>query len=160
MLTQLERLSCEVDGRYASDAELQFLTDYVQSFDLRVQTYQKLQELEGTIVNQAYAKMKATDPSLFVGPNREDLVRKCHFDMVTGLRAVALTVLFSDPEALQERLLFWLQTMMRALGKERTCNVMYSVLQDVVKQQLSPAQSNLVCPILEMTRRSLGTVNS
>jgi CHAD domain-containing protein len=156
MLSQLERLSCEVDGRYANDAELQFLTDYVQSFNLRVQTYQKLQEIETVLVQQAYTKMRSLDPSIFVGPNREDLTRKCHFDMVIGLRAAAMAVLLNDPDALQERLLLWLQAIMRALGKERTCNVLYTALQETVKQNLPPAQANLVCPFLDIARRSLG----
>jgi Phycobilisome protein len=156
MLSQLERLSCEMDGRYANDAELQFLTDYVQSFDLRVQTYQKLQAIESVLVQQAYGKMRSLDPSIFVGANREDLTRKCHFDMVIGLRTAAIAVLFNDPNALQDRLLLWLQTIMRALGKERTCNVLYTALQEVVKQNLSPAQANLVCPFLELSRRTLG----
>jgi Phycobilisome protein len=159
MLSQLERLSSEIDGRYASDAELQFLTDYSQSFKLRMQTYQKLQELEGTIINQVYAKMRSTDATTFVGANREDLTRKCHFDMVTGLRAAALAVLFNNPEALQERFLLWLQTIMRALGKEQTCNLLYTTLQEVIKQHLPPPQANLICPVLETCRRSLGAIS-
>lgn len=157
MLSQLERLSREVDGRYASDTELTFMIDYVRSFNLRVQTYQKLQELEATIVQQTYNKMRAIDPSLFVGINREDLTRKCLYDLTCGYRGTATAMLLNDPDMLQERLLFWLQTVMRSLGKTRTCDVMYSAMQEVVKQHLTPPQANLVCPILEMNRRLLGS---
>ncbi len=43
MLSQLEKLSLHTDGRYATDAALQFLRDYRQSFAARLQTYQTLQ---------------------------------------------------------------------------------------------------------------------
>ncbi|MCU0523982.1 MAG: phycobilisome protein [Elainella sp. Prado103] len=158
MLSQLERLSREVDGRYASDAELTFMIDYVRSFNLRVQTYQKLQELESTIIQQTYNRMRSIDPQIFVGVNREDLTRKCLYDMTCGLRATATAVLLNDLDTLQERLLFWLQTIMRSLGKTHTCDVLYSSLQEVVKQHLTPPQANLVCPILELNRRILGSV--
>lgn len=158
MLSQLERLSREVDGRYASDAELTFAIDYVRSFNLRVQTYQKLQELESTIIQQTYAKMRAIDPSIFTGNNQEELTRKCAHDMTCGLRAIAVSVLLNDPDFLQEHFLQWLQTIMRALGKARTCDILYSTLQEVVKQHLTPPQANLVCPLMELSRRSLGTI--
>lgn len=157
MLSQLERLSREVDGRYASDAELAFAIDYVRSFNLRVQTYQKLQELEPTIVQQTYAKMRAINPAIFTGSKGEDLTRKCASDLVAGLRATAMAVLLNDTDTLQESFLLWLQTIMRALDKEQTCDTVYSVLQDVIKQHLTPPQANLVCPVLELNRRVLGT---
>lgn len=156
MLSQLERLSREVDGRYASDAELAFTIDYVRSFNLRVQTYRKLQELEPTIIRETYAKMRSVDPNIFTSNKGENLTRKCASDLVAGLRATAMAVLLNDPDTHQEQLLLWLQTVMRALGKERTCNITYTALQEVIKQHLPPPQADLVCPILEMNRRILG----
>jgi hypothetical protein len=157
MLSQLERLSREVDGRYASDLELQFITEYVQSFDLRIQTYQRLQELESTLVQQSYIKMRSIDSSLFLYSN-EDVSSKWKRDTIRVLRYTAIAVLIDEPDILRERFLLWFQTIMRAFGAQRSCNITYQVLQDMVKQSLAPAQANLVCPILELTRRSLGTI--
>lgn len=156
MLSQLEHLSREIDGRYASDAELIFAIDYVRSFNLRVQTYQKLQAIESTIVQQTYAKMRAVDPTIFTGRKQEDLTRKCNSDLVSVWRATALAVLLNDSDVLQERVLLWLQTIMRALGKEKTCDIVYSALQEIVKEHLTPPQAELICPILELNRRMLG----
>jgi hypothetical protein len=157
MLSQFERLSREIDGRYATDAELSFTIDYIRSFNLRVQTYQKLQELESTIVQQTYAKMRAIDPSIFVGNGQQDLTQQCVSDMVQVLRASAKAILLNDPNTLKEDLLLWLQSIMRAFGKERTCDILYSSLQEVVKQHFTPPQANLICPILELDHRILGT---
>lgn len=158
MLSQLKRLSLEVDGRYASDAELQFMSDYVKSFNLRLQTYQKLQELESKLLEQTYAKMRSLDPTLFM-QGKEDFTHKWKTDTTRTLRYIAVAVLINDPDTLRERLLLWFQTILHAFGMEQAAGVTYQILQEVVKQDLTPPQAGLVCPILELTRRSLGGVS-
>lgn len=155
MLSQLERLSVEADGRYATDAELQFIAEYLQSFNLRVQTYLRIQAIESTIIQQVQAKMQTLDPTLFHSSG-EDLTGKWKRDTLRVLRYSAVAMLLNDPDTLRERLLFWMQAIMRAFGAQRSCNVTYEVMQDVVRQHLTPPQANLFCPILELDRRSLG----
>lgn len=43
MLTQFSNLSVNTDGRYATDSELEFINDYLESMAMRVQTYEKIQ---------------------------------------------------------------------------------------------------------------------
>lgn len=157
MLSQLERLSREVDGRYASDAELSFAIDYVRSFNLRVQTYQKLQELEISLVQQAYEKMRAIDPTIF-SYNGSDISAKWKRDTLRVMRYVAIAVLMDDADTFRERMLLWFQTIMRAFSAQRSCNLTYQVLQEIVKQSLTVPQANLVCPMLELSRRTLGVI--
>jgi hypothetical protein len=157
MLSQLEHLSREVDGRYASDAELTFAIDYVRSFTLRVQTYQNLQELESTIIQQTYAKMQTIDSTIFNSAGA-DISSKWKRDTVRVLRYVAVAVLTDDADTFKERMLLWFQTIMRAFSAQRSCNLTYQVMQDVIKQLLTAPQANLVCPMLDLSRRTLGTV--
>ena len=157
MLSQIQRLTLETEGRYATDEELGFLADYTRSFNLRVQTYQKIQECEAAIVQQVQTKMRATDPTLFRSGN-EDITAKWKRDTLRVLRYAAAAMLIDDPETLREQFLFWFQTIMRAFSAQRSCNVTYTVMQEVVKQHLIPQQANLFLPILEVTRRMLGTV--
>ncbi len=157
MLSQIERLSREVDGRYASDAELTFAIDYVRSFNLRVQTYQKLQEIESMLVQQTYSKMRALDPTVFDSAGT-DISAKWKRDTLRVLRYVAIAVLMDDADTFRERLLLWFQTIMRAFSAQRSCNLTYQVMQDVIKQSLTTPQANLVCPLLELSRRTLGTI--
>lgn len=155
MLSQLQRLSQEIDGRYATDTELQFLTEIAQTFHLRAQTYQKLQAVEAAIIQQVQAKMQALDPTLFRSGS-EDITAKWRRDTLRVLRYSAIAMLLNDPDTLRDRLLFWMQTVMKAFGAQRSCNVTYEVMQDIVKQHLTPPQAKLFCPILELNRRSLG----
>lgn len=155
MLSQLERLSLDVDGRYAADDELQFVSDYVQSFYLRVETYQKLQAAEAAIVQQVQARMRAIAPELLKNGD-EDLTAKWKRDTIRVLRYSAVAMLLNDPDSLRDRLLVWMQTIMRAFGAQRSCDMTYRIMQEVVKQHLTPIQASLFCPILELNRRSLG----
>lgn len=155
MLSQLTRLSLETDGRYATDEELSFLSEYTRSYSLRLQTYQKLQAAETTIVQQVLAKLRSLDPSL-LRSNGEDVSGKWKRDTIRVLRYSAIAMLLNDSDTLQERLLFWMQTVMRAFAAQRSCNVTYEIMQEVIKQHLSPTQASIFCPILELNRRLLG----
>lgn len=157
MLTQLERLSREIDGRYANDAELIFAIDYVRSFNLRVQTYQRLQELETTLIQQTYDRLQSLEPTVF-NHDGTDLTHKWKQDTLRTLRYVAVAVLIDDPDAFQEQMLLWFQTVMRAFKAQRSCNLTYQVMQAVVKQNLTSPQADLVCPLLELCRQKLGLV--
>lgn len=157
MLSQANKLSLQVDGRYATDEELQFFNQYTQSYGLRLQTYQKLQASEASIVNQVYTKMKAIDPMLFHSGN-EDISQKWKRDTMRVLRYSAAAMLLNDPETMQERFLLWFQTIMRAFSAQRSCEVTYQVMQEVVKQHLTATQAALFCPILELNRRALGAI--
>jgi hypothetical protein len=155
MLSQLQKLSFETDGRYATDEELRFVGDYLKTYSLRLQTYQRLQELESTIVQQVYAKMQATDPTLFQS-GTEDVSAKWKRDTIRVLRYSAIAMLLNDPDTLCERLLYWMQTIMKAFGAQRSCRVTYKVMQDVVRNYLTPDQASVFCPILEVNSRLLG----
>lgn len=155
MLNQLERLCFETDGRYATDAELEFLSVYCNSFNLRIQTYLKLQELEPLLVQQAFQKLRSIDPAIF-HYNRVDASAKWKQDTIRVLRHVAVAVLLDDPGSLQEQFLIWFQTIMKAFGTQKSCDLTYQVLQEVVKYNLTARQAGLVCPVLELTRLVLG----
>ncbi len=156
MLTQLDYLSRTADGRYASDTELAFLEHYHQSFALRLRTYQKLQAAEGKLLQALQARLQQEEPSLFHG---EDLAtqRKCDFDTRCILRACLVALLLNDPEVLKERMLYWLQTIMRTFKHhQHRCDMNYRVLQDIVRQSLPESESALMYPLLELTRSMLG----
>jgi len=157
MLSQLQKLSCETDGRYATDEELEFVSEFGRSFYLRVQTYQQLQAMETVIVQQVLTKMQFLDPALLHHHNA-DVTAKWQRDTIRVLRYSAIAMLLNDPDSLRDRLLFWFRTIMKAFGAERCCNVTYAVMQDVVKQHLTASQASLFCPILEMNRQILGAV--
>ncbi|MEB3293078.1 MAG: phycobilisome protein [Synechococcales bacterium] len=157
MLSQMQRLSVEADGRFATDDELRFLANYVKSYELRVQTYQRLQELEDTILQQMYDRLKANDPNFF-RKNNVDMTAKCRRDISYTLRYCAACLLIDDPDALQEHVLLWQQTIVRAFGKQRSNQQIHTVLQELVKRHLPPQQAGLLLPHLDTCCRILGGI--
>lgn len=158
MITQLEHLTRIADGRYATDRELKFLQDYILSFALRVQVYRKIQAAEATILQQVEEKMQILDPHLFLS-NQGDMTSKWKRDTIRVLRYSAITLLLDDPDLLRDRLLFWMQTIMKAFNAQQSCNVTYHVMQQVVQNVLTPDEASLFCPILELNRSILGTTS-
>jgi Phycobilisome protein len=157
MLSQLQKLSRDTEGRYATDEELQFLQNYLESYSLRLQTYQRLHELESTIMQQVYDQLRSQEPEMF-RRNTEDLSAIWKRDTLRVLRYSAVALLLDDPETLRESLLYWMQSLMRAFKMQRNCQVTYEVMQKVVKESLTPPQAHLLCAVLEVDRQVLGVV--
>jgi len=158
MLSKLQKLSWDTDGRYASDEELRFIADYLQSYGVRLQTYQRLQQLEMTIVQEVYQKVWAIDPNLFMS-GTEDVSSKWERDTIRVLRYSAVAMLLNDTDTLCEKLLYWMQTIMKAFGAQQSCKVTYEEMQKVVKNHLSADQASVFGPVLEVNKRLLGIVS-
>lgn len=156
MLSQFKALSNKVDGRYATDAELQFIEDYLSSFSLRKHIYLKLQSLEATIVNEVQERIRASEPKL-MERGGQNLANKWKQDTIRVLRYSAIAVLLDDAELHQERFLFWFQTVMRAFGTQQSCDMTYTIMQDVIQKHLKPLEFQIVQPIIELNRAALGT---
>lgn len=155
MLSQLQTLVREVDGRYATDTELMFLQNYLQTARLRFSAYQKIQKAEKDIIQQVKQKLKSTEPQL-LRRGKVDLSAKWQRDTMRVLRYCAHALLIADEEGLEEGFLLWFQSVMRAFKAQHSCDITYKVMQDVVRQHLTPQEAELFCPILAQARLLLG----
>ncbi len=155
MLSQKNSLATTTDGRYASNAELDFLEKYLESYAARLRIYQKLCSCERAIVQDAYKKVQAINPNLLMQGNT-NISAKWKQDTLRVLRYSATALLLDDSQMLKERLLFWFQTIMRAFGTERSCEITYIVMQEVIQNYLTAEEVRLFSPILELNRTTLG----
>ncbi|MEM9213722.1 MAG: phycobilisome protein [Cyanobacteria bacterium P01_F01_bin.150] len=155
MLSQCEDLSQSTEGRYATDAELDFFLEYVESYPKRLSLYQKLQTVESDIVETVHQRIMADHPHLLKN-NKRDITVKWKRDTVRTLRVSAVAILLDDPTTLQERYLLWFQSVMGAFKAQKSCDITYSIMQEVVHHFLEPDESSLLIPILELNRTALG----
>jgi Phycobilisome protein len=156
MLSQLQQLSRESDGRYATDAELKFIADYANSYPVRLSAYRKIQAAEQVLVRQVMAKVRSLEPEAFKYKDT-DITKKCERDILYVLHYSALALILSDTIMLQERLLLWFQTIMRSFeDHQRRSDMVYRVMQDVVRQHLTSEEATIFCQILELDRHFLG----
>lgn len=121
MLSKLQQLGTNVDGRYASDDELQFMDTYIGSFDTRVEAYQRIKAVEKEIVETVLVKIQASYPKV-LKPKGEDMQAKWKQDTFRVLRHSAMTVLLDDPDLLRQQFLYWFQTIMQAFGAQEACD--------------------------------------
>ncbi|NET32548.1 MAG: phycobilisome protein [Cyanothece sp. SIO1E1] len=149
MLSQLDRLSLEADGRYATVEELQCFKEYFRSFKLRLIVYQKIQVAEEKIVRQVENRIRARDPDLFRKPSH-DITAVCRRDIKIVLRNTATTLLSNDLDHLRDCLLLWHQTIICSFKIQHVSAMIYQEIQAVLKQYLTPQENALLCPILEL----------
>lgn len=156
MLSQLYTLTNELDGRYATDAELQACAGYAASYQLRQSAYQKLQMAEKRIFQQVQVRIRQMDPNAMPADNPE-LRSKCERDTLFVMRNSAIALLLNDTRFLEAEVLMWLQTIMRSFkDHQRYSDLTYRAMQAVVQEYLTPAEADLFYPILELNRKFLG----
>ncbi len=156
MLSQLKKLSVDMDGRYANDIELNFLIDYAKSYDLRLRTYRKLSIAEKEIVQQVEQRLKSLDPKM-LADGGQDLTRKWRQDTIRVLRQSSAALLTNDLDGLRDGFLLWFQSIMKAFRAQRSCEATYTIMQSVIQKHLTIEEAELFLPILEMNRTALGS---
>lgn len=157
MLSPMYALGTQMDGRYATDSELHLAGKYVESYTLRLSAYCKIQAAETQIVQQVQTRIRQIDPNILVY-DRVDVSKTCERDLLYVLRYSAIALLTNSTTLLEERVLLWLQTIMRSFkDHQRRCDLTYQVMQEVITQYLTPAEAALFSPILELDRQFLGT---
>lgn len=153
MLKQLDRLTMEADGRYATESELQFLKNYLQSVDSRISCYEKIRDASEDIIDRVKAEKNACnqengDTLFYLGV--EDRADTCIRDMKGVLRCGAAAILINDPERMRDAVLLWYYTIVRAFNYARDTQTIYPVLEKIVNSYLTPEEQQLAKPILKL----------
>ncbi|VXD18921.1 conserved hypothetical protein [Planktothrix serta PCC 8927] len=149
MLTQLQRLSVEVDGRYATPEELDFLRSYLETFKYRVSAYQKIKKNESVIIDQIQDKLLQQNPEIFI-QGSVDFTSKWRLDTIRVLRYSALALLIDDPDYLRERLLVWFATILQAFKVQNLTQLTYQGMSDVIESYLTPEENDLFLPLIKL----------
>lgn len=156
MLKQLARLSNESEGRYASSAELQFIKDYLESVDTRISAYEKIQVASAEIVSKVAEIRSAAEPELFAKVSQVDGTTVCRRDFTNILRHSAAALLFDDRDRMPENFLLWYKTIVRTFHYDRAAGVTYKLIQEIAQDYLTPTESALFNPILQLNQVVLG----
>jgi len=149
MLKPLARLSVETDGRYATDAELQFMEDYFASVEKRIATYEKVRDAEPKIIEKVEKQKQEINPELFK-LNGRDITGICRRDMIDILRCSAGAMLLSDMDYLRDNMLIWYRTIVRAYQYDRHDDTIYKLLENNTKAHLGPEEAKFMIPVLQL----------
>ncbi|EAZ91291.1 globin family protein [Crocosphaera chwakensis] len=153
MLTQLKKLAQECDDRYASDTELKFLTDYLEEIDQRINTYDKIRNIENKLIEQIDIKAKSVDPNAFDKCGK-DVSSICERDRKHTMRFLATAMLFNEPDKLRNTLL-WQSIIMRAFKDENSSKLTYEIMAEVMNEEFNDEEVKLVNPVLQLVQMML-----
>ncbi|EAZ90518.1 globin family protein [Crocosphaera chwakensis] len=156
MLTQFSKLSLDTDRRYATDSELKFIEDYLESVDMRIQTYEKIMASEEAILQEVDAKMHELNENNCLYKMDEHGKEICRRDRKQAIKYSSAAMLVNDLDRLRDGLLIWLQTIVRAVGYERFVRNHYPIIQEVIKQYLTAEEAKFILPALQLDCTILG----
>lgn len=154
MITLLESVLERADGAYISPQDLLSLDRSIASWQKRRETYDLVQKQEKAIIEKILQRFQKKAPD-FAKHFNEEGIDKCRRDMSLVLRYCATAMLLQDEELLKDRLLYWMQNIMRALRLQKINDPMYQLMQQVVEEQLPPENSNLMQPYLKIAHEWL-----
>lgn len=148
MITLLENVLERSDGNYISAEDLEKLDQSIVSWQSRRETYNLLQAKENAIISQVLTQFQSQNSQLAQKMGNE-LMEKCQRDLTLVLRHCAMAMLLQDKALLEERLLFWMQNIMRALRRQKICDRLYSLLEQVLPEHLPPENVHLLLPYVK-----------
>lgn len=154
MLKQLSRLSIETDGRYATDAELAFIKDYLATVDQRISAYEKIRNAEQEIVTEVGETSCAIAPQLFPKSD-EKFISFCDRDRRSVLRISAASMLLGERDALLNGFLCWYQTIVKCFKYRPNAKITYDLMPKVINKHLSEDESKFMNPIMALNRSIL-----
>ncbi|HEY9749913.1 MAG TPA: hypothetical protein V6C63_14605 [Allocoleopsis sp.] len=146
----LEKNILEADGRYLNAQELNPLEQYLQSYKVRLETYQQLRDQSDKLVLQALRKLAQAYPEII-----QQHGQRCKYDMTEVLRYIAVSILRDDEVFFKEQMMSWLDTILLAHRKTSQCTIAYRALQEAINSSLSAVSSSLVRPYLDIVLQSL-----
>jgi hypothetical protein len=146
----LEKNILEADGRYLDSRELDPLEQYLQSYKVRLETYQQLRDHSDKLVLQSLRKLAQAYPEII-----QQHGQRCKYDMTEVLRYIAVAILRDDEVFFKEQMMSWLDTILLAHRKTSQCTIAYRALQEAIPSTLSSPSSSLVRPYLDIVLQSL-----
>jgi len=154
MITLLENVVERSDGSYISSQDLLTLDRSIASWQMKREVYDLVQTQENEIIDRVLINFQEQLPAL-AQQLSEDILNKCRRDLTLVLRYCAMAMLFQDEELLKDRLLSWMQNIMRALRHQKINNCVYQLLQQEVQEKLPQEQANLMLPYLKIAHEWL-----
>jgi hypothetical protein len=155
MLKQFKQLALETEGRYATEPELQFIKDYLQSSEVRISAYEKMRDREDELLDkvQSQALEEHKDVFMINNQNRQTTARR---DSQYVMRHLATSVLAKDLERYRDGLLVWHRTIMNAQNFKQASRVTRNSEYQVLEQVLTEEEFTLAKSALMIGKSFLG----
>lgn len=150
MVPKIQELINQAQDRYLATDELGLMEGYVSSLPERLKLYKLIRDREITIL-QAVADSVPNELPSITDEDLESGVR----NLILVLRYSSMAMLLNDENFLKERLLNWLEGIMSMRDMRRLNETLYKLLNQELRQQLSPTQLTLIQPLITAAQVTL-----
>ncbi|MEN9240054.1 MAG: hypothetical protein Q6J68_04790 [Thermostichales cyanobacterium SZTDM-1c_bins_54] len=144
----------QVEGRYLSSWELSALQSYVQDLPHRLMLYQGMVKKEKALIDAVMAKFQPTLPNLTQqhGPLAW---QRCRRDLTLVWRYCTMAFLLNDEDYLRDKLLYWLETILKAYKMREQCHPAYRFLGDALVPVLGDEAGAAIRPYVMLAQTML-----
>lgn len=150
MIPKIQDLINQAQDRYLAVDELGLMESYVSSLPDRLKLYKQLRDREIDLL-QAVADQVPVEL-----PNVTDAELEAGIkNLILVLRYCSMSMLLNDENFLKERLLNWLEGIMSMRDMRRLNETLYKLLNQLLRQQFSPAQLTLIQPLITSAQVTL-----
>lgn len=154
MNTVITELVLEAEGRYLRSDELKTLQTYVEALPRRITLYRSLQSQEDAVVKRVIAQYRPLRPDL-VRRHGQAAWQKCERDLRSLWRYCCMAMVLEDESYLQNKLLYWMETILKAHRMKSECKPAYQILMDTLPVVLSEPEAEAIRPYLITARMIL-----
>ncbi len=148
MSTRLLKLARTADGRYFQPEERDQFLAYADSLPRRFQTSEAVSQREEAIVSAVINEMQRRYPNF--AKFHDQGWAKCYRDLQLVLRHDAQAVIIDDVQALDDRILLWLRSMLAANNlTPKFCHDAFGLLREQAQAQLPAESYELIRPYLD-----------
>jgi hypothetical protein len=150
MVPKIQELINQAQDRYLASDELGLMESYISSLPDRLKLYKLIRDREITILQAVADSVPSELPSI----TDEDLETGVR-NLILVMRYSSMAMLLNDENFLKERLLNWLEGIMSMRDMRRLNETLYKLLNQELRQQLSPTQLTLIQPLITAAQVTL-----
>ena len=150
MIPKIQELINQAQDRYLVSDELGLMEGYISSLPDRLKLYKLIRDREIEILQSVADQVPAELPNV----TDEDLESGIK-NLILVLRYSSMAMLLNDENFLKQRLLNWLEGIMSMRDMRRLNEILYKLLNQGLKKQLSSAQLALIQPLITAAQVTL-----
>ncbi|GAB4214819.1 MAG: hypothetical protein OHK0012_13600 [Synechococcales cyanobacterium] len=143
-----------VEGRYLTHQEMGSLQSYIHDLPHRLMIYQTLQKKEKGLIDAVMAKFQPTLPNL-TQQHGSLAWQRCRRDLTLVWRYSCMAMLLNDEDYLRDKLLYWLETILKAYKMRDQCHAAYRFMLDALSPVLGEEAAALVRPYVLLAQTML-----
>ncbi len=158
MTTFLDSVRREAPGRVITPEELELLAETEPYLSARIRAYRALMRIEEEVISTT---LESTFKRYDFSTGRGGLGQaKCGRDVTTVYRYCAFAMLADDLPMLENKLLFWLRTILQSLsfpGGKGCLGFYYGLMRKETIRRLPREDGELIDPFLKATEEILSS---